>query len=737
MHNHCDGSGEVSAVLRYWLVAEVAGLAAAPICAFLFARLPGRGLGFARPLGLLLMVYPSWLLAGVHLVPYGVVSMVLGVGALVATGGYLWWRSPFRDSLYESAPARKGGRGWNWSLDLRLWLVAETLFIVGFFAWALVRSYVPMVWQTEKPMDMAFINAINRSSWFPPHDPWLSGASLNYYYFGHYLVAFLIRFSAIDPSVGFNLGVALIFGLTLSAVFTLGSTLAIAVGATGRSIRAALAGGLGSACLVLLLGNLAAGVQFLARPAPLAAYDWWSPSRVIVNTANEFPLFSFLLADLHAHVMASPFLLLSLGLGLQLATRGPRRFGTSGWLGELLLAGLAVGSLYAINSLDFPLAAGVILGALLLASTARDRRGSGLATLAWAVGWLVLSVLLYLPFWLHFVPSAGSLALLPDRAGLRQFLHDYLLIYGLALWLLAGAFAVQLGRLGLRGRLLIWNGVPAVALLVLLAPAHLDGVVILAGLVVSAGLAALMNRESQAVRFFWFLTAVSFGLILVSEVAYIRDAFAGSPFYRFNTVFKLGYQAWFLLGILAGVFALWGRQWIHPRLYPLWLAGAGVLVTVAAIYPVAGTYAREASFAASPTLSGDRWLAPGDHGAITWVRTHVRGTPVILETVGPDYDPMGRGRISTFTGLPTVLAWAGHEIQWSHPAGGRYQDVRMIYSTLDPAAAQRLLDRYQVRYVVVGPLERQDYPAGGLDKFALLGSTVFKDGGTTLYEIRP
>ena len=81
-----------------------------------------------------------------------------------------------------------------------IWLVGEVVFTVAFFGWSLLRSFSPDVWNTEKPMDMAFVNA-DRAESFPPHDPWQSGTDVNYYYFGHYLVAFLVRLTGIDSAV--------------------------------------------------------------------------------------------------------------------------------------------------------------------------------------------------------------------------------------------------------------------------------------------------------------------------------------------------------------------------------------------------------------------------------------------------------------------------------------------------------------------------------------------------------
>jgi uncharacterized membrane protein len=156
------------------------------------------------------------------------------------------------------------------------------------------------------------------------------------------------------------------------------------------------------------------------------------------------------------------------------------------------------------------------------------------------------------------------------------------------------------------------------------------------------------------------------------------------------------------------------------------------------VYPLVGTYSREAGFATAPSLDGLHWLAkkaPGDVKAIRWLQSHVGGGPVVLEAVGQEYDPLGHARVSTFTGLPTVLEWAGHEIQWGHGSGRRAQDVQIIYATTDRAKARTLLAQYRVAYVFVGSLERSDYPSAGLEKFAGIGTPVFSAEGTTVYRI--
>ena len=871
----------MSEALRFWALAEGLGLLALPVAAAFFARLPGRGLALARPLGLLLAAYPAWLLASLHLLPYGTGTALLGILLLAFLGGGLAYRG--RDQFRPIVSGSDGIR------PLSIWLAGEILFAVAFFGWAVMRCYAPDVWGTEKPMDMAFINAINRSAWFPPHDPWLSGATINYYYLGHYLVAFFIRLTAVPPSVGFNLGVSLFYALCAGAVYGVAAALYGALRArAGAPAVSPLLPGLLAAAFAMLLGNLDGALELLTKPGPLRSFDWWSPSRIIDNgaTINEFPFFSFLLADLHAHMLVVPFGLTTLAFALQLALAGPRladrlgavpagaphlspngqmhpgpstlaadlpaqpgaavlttsthrgspegalsgrgearlaqapagagdpdldgspvldprltapvpgdatpgrktvsrttlansSAGTSTaavaapaataltpapsstpavsldedgaadplvpppsdatWLpglAELLLAALLAGSLYALNGWDFPTELGI--GYLCLLLWWSQRRPRPAAAALWAAGWTLLSVLLFLPFYRHFSTPAHGLGLVQHNDGLVQFLHDYLLIYGLPVWVAAAAVLARLRGSGIAAKYLAWAAIAALAAFALLASAHLAGLALLLAAAVYALSAAADERLSPPARLWWLLTAVAVGLATVGEVVYVRDAFDGGADYRMNTVFKFGYQAWFVAMVAAGCGAVWLCRRLRGEARSLWLAGLAVLVACSAVYTVAGSVAREGGFHGARTLDGLRWLelqAPGDAAAIRWLQANVRGAPTIAEAVGVQYDPAGHARVSTFTGLPAVVGWPGHEGEWAHDVGTRPDDVKTLYSTTDPALARALLARYGIRYVFVGSLERADYPPPGLAKFAQLGRAVFADGGTIVYEI--
>jgi YYY domain-containing protein len=738
----------VTEALRFWALIEVIGLGAAPLAGVLLARLPGAGIGLGKVLGLLLVTWLIWLGGSLTVVSYETLSAALCIALVCALGLFVWvreWRG-------RRALARGEPRGWfarrRWRrvvarvpepdpLRARLFWGAEAVFAVTFAAMALLVAFSPDVWGTEKPMDMAFLAASNRSETFPPDDPWLAGEELNYYYLGHLAMAVLVKLTAVAPDQGYNLAVAALFGLTAAAVFTLAATVWAASRGEAGAVRAGLAG----VGLVLVAGNLEGARLLIADGGPLRAYDWFAASRIDPDTITEFPWFSFLLGDLHAHVLALPFTLLALAFALQVVLRGPR---TSGWMLVVLEAGgaaLATGFLYAVNSWSAPVMAGLL--ALAVVAWLCDPRSAPArpAAVRWLLAVLALGVLLMLPFYLSFDPAARGIGVVDEGRGFAGWLRDELLLFGSLLVFVALAFVGRLLATRRPGRNAVWIAIGAVFAGSLLAALDWAHVALLVALLLVALQALLAPATPPPLRVVWLLVTAGLACMLGPEVLYLRDEFDESALFRMNTVFKLDYQAWLLLGLAAIGALAWRREWL-PRRIGRWAFGlvAAAVVVAAAVYPVAGTYARKGGFDRSPTLDGLGWLrdrAPGDPGAIDWLNDHAPAGSVVLEAVGDDYSAFGHGRISTFTGLPTVLGWAGHERQWGHDVGARADEVARAYSTPTAAAALPVLRRYGVRYVVVGPLERTDYGDAGVAKWDSLGRRVYDADGTIVWELRP
>lgn len=487
-------------VLSFWFTVQLLALAVWPLTWRWLGALPSRGYALAKPLGLLLVCYTLWLLGSLGFLRNSAGGLLF---SWVLVAGIALWLG--RAGWRRDAAGRRPLLDWlaaNW----RLVAAVEGLFFVALAGWAFVRSYSPEITTAggEKFMELMFLNGILRSPQFPPLDPWLSGFAISYYYFGYVMLAALTRLSGLAPAVAFNVGLAAWFALTITAAFGVAFDMAAALlkaplsGAGSRTIRRPMLisgfGGLLGALFVGVLSNLEGflesmqglglgslafwrwldikdlnclgGANFTEPLANCPAaggllpdrfFWWWRASRVIndrdllgnaVEVIDEFPFFSFLLGDMHPHVLALPFVLLAIGLALALMVESSRirnsecRMQNSesgvvepariGWLdvfplgaSGFVLSALCLGALAFLNTWDFPIYVGLVT-LVLGARLAWERGGLSL----WVVGRAlltglalgVLGALLYLPFYLGFQSQAAGILpnfLFPTR--LSQF----------------------------------------------------------------------------------------------------------------------------------------------------------------------------------------------------------------------------------------------------------------------------------------------------------------------------
>lgn len=698
-------------VLLWWALLEVLGLISLPLTFRLFSPANAHGYPFAKVFTLLVATYVSWIASHLLGVPFHI--------ALPGTLGLLVLASAWRvivDREAMSAWLRAGGAG--------MVLRHNLLWTAGFLFFAWQRSMAPDIFGAEKYMDFAFLNSLLRSDTFPPADPWMSGGSINYYYFGYLAYSNLIRLSGIPSHVAYNLCVATVGGLGFAEFAALGYRL------TERWFFAALSG-----ALTMVAGNLDGFLQWLERGS-LTPMDYWRSSRVVAkgDTINEFPFFSTIHGDLHPHFMVLPVTGLLFGLLLD-RHLFPRRTDDSPapWLG-LGLIGFVLGAMVCISTWELPVGALLVflmLGRDLplwpLVSKARLRLAAEVA------GILVLAFVLFLPFYLNFQAPAGN-GIGAKLA--RTSLLEFLIVFGQFLFplvLLAVFEARRLVNTSSEGRHMLM----ALALLLIFLAAAAGNAVIPLLLLTGAGLLALNYRvDDDSWRAPLNLAIVGLIALLVCEVVFVRDSY-GEKLYRMNTVFKLYFQAWLLLALAApwALATLINREWNWGPAPKVVAALGGLLLVAACAYPVGLTLTRQNS----PwplALDGTAYLErehPDDFAAIVWLRNNVQGQPVLLEASGDPYSYYAR--FASNTGLPTVMGWANHEGLWrghDQIVEARKRDVKQIYAAPTLEAAAPLLDRYAVKYILVGDLERHDFKQG-LPKFDEL-KVAFRQGQTTVYE---
>ncbi len=304
------------ALLWFALVVHVAGVSAYPV---LRRWLPVTGCyALAKVLGVLAFAYVPWLLASLGQADFTRGTLVTMIAVLVAVGIVAWRR-------------RGAGPG---PAD---WWPTEALFWGTFLFFLAVRAFNPEVFWGEKPMDFSFLNALTRASKLPPPEPWFAGSTLHYSYFGHFLVAALGKVCHLHPGLTFNLGVALAGGLTATAAF-----------AAGCALSDRWRVGLLAAFFSTLIGNLSGLREIIQRRVVNFDY-FWATSRVIKDTINEYPFWSFLFADLHAHVLVMPFSLTFVALALWWVRRHAEVSGIRS-LPLLLLLGFTLGAITVTNT---------------------------------------------------------------------------------------------------------------------------------------------------------------------------------------------------------------------------------------------------------------------------------------------------------------------------------------------------------------------------------------------------
>ncbi|HEX9036858.1 MAG TPA: DUF2298 domain-containing protein [Ktedonobacterales bacterium] len=598
----------MSAAIVWWVAIEALGLASAPLAVVIFRNLPDRGWAFAKPFGLLTLGWLIWLpLSVIQALPFSSAWIIATGVIFLASNAALLRVKSVRDALIGLLRS-----SWGYAL------ATEALFTIAYATMLWERSFTPAVADTEKFMDVAFLAAIWRAPHLPPPDPWLSGYSLNYYYFGHYLMALPAKVFNTPPAIAFNLAIGLTFALSIVAVYGVATNIWLSarrVTPSPRDFPVASLVGFTSAALTMVAGNLAGAQVWLTQARKAAAqdpalggnlwawwthrdlwltYDWWSPSRVLPNTINEFPGFSFILADLHAHVLALPYATLGIGLALNMLLargRGMLAFGGRMWPLGLAGSAVALGGLYAINGWDLPTYLGLVILSLLLQQwSAHGQRltrdlllNAGTAAIILAS----LAFLAYTPFYLTFTSPAQGIGVVPvtGRSLPGDVWNVFTLPATLALTYLAIRVGPPLQRQALPALASVWSQQSAerIRARLLSLPASIVGatpVVLLVAL-------TLLTNRSTTWTLFWTLVIVcvcaallltdlsqrslatprgammsplligcAAGLILICEVIYLRDVFGGTLF-RMNTVFKFYYQAWLLVGVTTGPLMAW------------------------------------------------------------------------------------------------------------------------------------------------------------------------------------
>ncbi|GAB4542537.1 MAG: DUF2298 domain-containing protein [Anaerolineales bacterium] len=813
----------------WYLLITLLGWLSFPLMVVLFPALQDRGYTLSRAAGLLLWAYFFWMFASLGVAQNDAGGLFLALALVIALSGVTAFRHQSEIAQFLKS-------------NFALIFIGEALFLAAFGFLALLRAANPELYSTEKPMELAFISGILRSPSFPPQDPWLSGYSISYYYFGYVMTAMLARLSGVTPSMAHNLMTALTFALAALGSFgVLYNLLPSSVLRPPSSVLrppssvlrppSSVLRPLLAPLFLLLVSNAEALLEILHRKGffwtqtaegwtssfwtwldmkelslpPIQPLQWtpdrylwwWRASRVIQDydlvgspreVIDEFPFFSFLLGDLHPHVLAIPFTLLAIAVSLHILTHTSEKninlFGARLFLSpeHLAFSALTLGGLAFLNTWDILPAGALMVAAYVLARVRADGwRWDRLEdALLFALPLGVLSALLYLPFYLGFSSQAGGI--LPNVMFITRGAHlwvmwgtllvpifsfliyltqchserseespkllqndshpnwTFALSFGIGFALFLWAFSWLLGWLGTRlesgfvQAFLAAQGMSASEFFLassLRRVANIFSLLTLLALLIPA-LAHLLSGRRQA-EFPLLLAVLGALLVLAPEFVYLRDQFG----YRINTVFKFYYQAWILWSLVAAYAAAYLLRVLNGVPRALFRAALSLVIFVGLLYPIYGALNKTNNFNPPFGFTLDdfdriRRENPDEAAAIDFLRSVPNG--VIAEAVGDGYSAYAR--ISAHTGLQTVLGWTGHEAQWRGsyaPQGARREGVMKLYVSSRWEEARAIIAQYNIRYIYIGGLERASMRVNE-EKFKLNLKVIFQQGDVTIYQ---
>ena len=712
--------GDVWTFWTWYLLALVLGAAAMPLTGRLFRRFQDRGWMFSKVTAIAVSGFLTWFLVAVKIIKFTTMTCIVVTLVCAAASLILYCRE--QKAGFECIPFA----------HLDLVYAEELLFFAAFLLWTYFAGFHPAAYGTEKFMDYGFMEAMMRSKTLPATDLWYSQGKINYYYGGQYFAVFLTKLSGAKVELTYNLMRTFVAGLAFAMPFSLVHQMVTdRLGKTGSRWKKALPSvtGILAGISVSIAGNMhyvvyGQIIPFIQKLKGEEVSSYWFPDAtryigfnpdVEDKTIHEFPCYSFVLGDLHAHVVDIMFVLLLLGLlyawmkkvrttELSGESMSRRKFWKKQLLmPQLLAAGALLGMFHWTNYWDFVIYFVVTCGAALfmniIGQKGRSKWVLGV-TAAQAAEVLILATVIILPFTLQFDTSnmVQGIAL----AKHHSLPHQLLVLWGLP-GILTILFVVSLLIEKLRGA-------EQKSLYHLLTSIRLPDL-----FAVLMGLCAI-------------------GLVLIPELVYVRDIYENRNA-RANTMFKLTYQAYIMFGMTM-IYAIFRLLVIGKNKILKVLAFIGLFFFVwtcgyfgNSVHSWFGEVWKPSQYKGLNATAFLETDFPEDVNGIRWLKENISDAPVVLEANGDSYSEYER--VSAMTGLPTIMGWYVHEWLWRgnlSDLNAKIEEIQEIYTSTDEARVKELLEEYNVSYIFVGSCERNKYGADmNNDLLKSLGEVVFQD----------
>jgi len=689
-------------IISWWFLIFVLGLICLPLTFILFKKFWDKGYIFSKTISIITLTYlifiggVSKILTFTNLNLFLIILLILFLNCLILKNkkGFLFFVKTIKKNY-------------------KIFIFQEIIFLLILVVWSFIRGFASDIEGLEKYMDWGFINSALRSEFLPPQDMWFSGEVINYYYFGHLIFAVLTKLSTISSTITYNLSIATVCALTFVSSFSIASNL-VFLSLKKINFKKIITAGLISALLLTFGGNLHSiykiakiniidnGKLVLTKEAIAKSVDsYWYPDAtrfigydpdVKDKTIHEFPIYSFVVADLHGHMNDIPIVLFFMAFLLASSFYLPVLIDKL----LVIISGFTLSIAYMTNAWDFAIYGLLFAFFTFFLNLKKDSKTAitktfinGILTIAC---WFIFS----LPFSLNFIPMGEGIKISDTHSPFYQ------------LFILYGGF---------------WLIILPVLLLFLIKKINKK---------------KLILKTSDLFVLAIIITATL--LIIIPELIYLKDIYIYEH-RRANTMFKLVYQAFIMYTLVSGYVFYKTRLLLKPK----WLNFSygllfAIIFSIHLIYPFFAIKSFYGNLQNYKGLWGLNYLKndfPDNFNAIYWINKNISGQPVMLEAVGDSYTTFNQ--ISVATGLPTVEGWIVHEWLWR---GGydkpklRQDDVETIYENEDINRLKQLIQKYNIKYIFIGDKEYEKYPSLNENNFKKIGGQIiFQSGKTKIYQL--
>ena len=718
--------GDVWTFWTWYLLAAVLGVVGMAVTGRLFRGFADKGWMFSKVVSITITGFLTWFLVSIKLLKFTTVTCV-GITVVFGIVCIL---------LYEKQ--RKAGYDCLPIDNLDLVYIEEILFFAVFLMWTYLAGFHPAAHGTEKFMDYGFMEAMMRSKTLPATDIWYSQGKINYYYGGQYFAVFLTKLSGTQVELTYNLMRTFVAAFAFVLPFSLVRQMTVDM--QGKKVygwkkRLPSITGFIAGLAVSIAGNMhyvvyAQIIPLIQKLKGQEVDSYWFPDAtryigfnpdVPDKTIHEFPCYSFVLGDLHAHVVNIMFVLLLLGLlyawmqKVRNTTPSVEKLGAKKfWMQQLLMphilaAAMLLGMFHWTNYWDFVIYYVVTGGTVLFMNIIclkGDIKRIIAVTAAQAVEIFAVATVIILPFTLQFTTMVQGVRLAQNHS----LPHQLLILWGLPT-ILTLVFVISL----IVGKLKRLNHKSLYRLMKAIRTPDLFAVIM--------GLCAI-------------------GLVAIPELVYVRDIYENGNA-RANTMFKLTYQAYIMFGMTM-VYVIFRQLFVNRKkiLKAVGVIGLALLLWTCGYFgkSVDSWFGQVLDPSQYKGLNATAFLETDyaeDVGAIRWLKENIEGSPVVLEANGDSYSEYER--VSAMTGLPTVMGWYVHEWLWRNDVAdlnAKADEIETIYTLTNAAEVQMLVEKYDISYIFVGSCEREKYADLNNEVLQSLGEIVYQDPDYETYIVK-